>query len=112
MARPYVPDRGDLVWAQFNPQAGHEQAGIRPAVILSPREYNNASGLALMCPVTSRIKGYPYEVILPPGGPMAGAILSDQLKSLDWRARQVRHAGRVQSPVMAEVMAKVKTLLG
>jgi mRNA interferase MazF len=112
MARPYVPDRGDLVWARFDPQAGHEQAGIRPAVILSPREYNNASGLALLCPVTSRIKGYPYEVPLPTGGPMAGVILSDQLKSLDWRARQVRYAGRAQGPVMAEVMAKVKTLLG
>jgi mRNA interferase MazF len=78
-----VPDRGDVVWLEFDPQAGHEQAGHRPAVVLSPRAYNQKSGLALFCPITSRIKGYPFEVVLPPDLPVQGAVLCDQVKSLD-----------------------------
>ena len=86
----YVPARGDLVWLEFNPQAGHEQAGHRPALVLSPQEYNRRVGLALVCPVTSQVKGYPFEVVLPSGLPISGAVLSDQMKSLDWKARRAR----------------------
>jgi mRNA interferase MazF len=82
----YVPDRGDAVWIMLNPQAGHEQAGRRPAVVLSPAAYNGRVGLAILCPLTNQIKGYPFEVVLPSGLAVTGAILSDQVKSLDWRA--------------------------
>ena len=84
MARTYVPDRGDVVWLELDPQAGHEQAGVRPALVISPRLYNRRVGLALFCPLTTHIKGYPFEVELPPGLKAKGAILSDQIKSLDW----------------------------
>ncbi|MGI8435697.1 MAG: endoribonuclease MazF [Chthoniobacterales bacterium] len=84
MAARYVPDRGDVVWIEFDPQAGHERAGHRPAVVLSPRSYNQKSGLALVCPVTSRIKGYPFEVQLTTDWAVKGAVLCDQMKSLDW----------------------------
>src|SRR5574340_545890 len=86
--KPYVPKRGDAVWITLTPQTGHEQAGRRPAVVLSPAAYNAKVGLALMCPITSRIKGYPFEVILPAGLPVTGAVLADQVKSLGWRARR------------------------
>ena len=86
-APAYVPRRGDVVWLTFNPQAGHEQAGRRPAVVLSPNAYNAKVGLALLCPITSQVKGYPFEVLLPHGLPVSGAILADQIKSLDWQAR-------------------------
>jgi len=85
----YVPERGDLVWLTFNPQAGHKQAGRRPAVVLSPKAYNGKVGLALFCPITSQVKGYPFEVRLPEGLPVSGSILADQVKSLDWQARQI-----------------------
>src|SRR5512143_1514622 len=88
----YVPKRGDVVWITLNPQAGHEQSGRRPAVVLSPGTYNGKVGLALLCPLTSQIKGYPFEVVLPTGLPISGVILSDQLKSLDWRAREAELA--------------------
>ena len=110
MAR-YVPDRGDLVWLQFDPQAGHEQAGHRPAVVLSPRLYNQKSGLALFCPITSRIKGYPFEVVLPPGLKMEGAVLCDQIKSLDWRARRVRLTAKLPEPTIDDILAKIRVLL-
>ena len=110
MAR-YVPDRGDLVWLQFDPQAGHEQAGHRPAVVLSPRLYNQKSGLALFCPITSRIKGYPFEVVLPPGLKMEGAVLCDQIKSLDWSARPVRRAAKLPEPTIDDILAKIRVLL-
>ena len=110
MAR-YVPDRGDLVWLQFDPQAGHEQAGHRPAVVLSPRLYNQKSGLALFCPITSRIKGYPFEVVLPPGLKMEGAVLCDQIKSLDWSARRVRLAAKLPEPTIDDILAKIRVLL-
>ena len=88
----YVPERGDIVWITFNPQAGHEQAGRRPAVVLSPKAYNGKVGLALLCPITSQIKGYPFEVALPEGLPVGGVILSDQVKNLDWKARNAEKA--------------------
>jgi mRNA interferase MazF len=107
----FVPDRGDLVWLQFDPQAGHEQAGRRPALVLSPRSYNAASGLALLCPITSRIKGYPFEVLLPRNCPAQGAVLADQLKSLDWRIRRARLIGPAPAAVIDEVLAKAHSLL-
>lgn len=107
----YVPRRGDLVWVTLNPQAGHEQAGRRPAVVLSPENYNARVGLALFCPVTSRIKGYPWEVAIPEGLSVSGVILADQVRSLDWRARQVEKAGALPPPVIAEVLGKLGTLL-
>ena len=107
----YVPDRGDLVWLEFTPQAGSEQRGRRPALVLSPKIYNGKVGLALFCPVTSKIKGYPFEVDLPDGTAVSGVVLSDQLKSLDWRSRKVKFIERASLDVMAMVTARVLTLL-
>ena len=107
----FVPDRGDLVWLRFDPQAGHEQAGERPALTLSPRAYNAKVGLALFCPITSQVKGYPFEVALPEGLRIQGVVLSDQVKSLDWRARRARRADRVPDEVVAETLGKLGTLL-
>jgi mRNA interferase MazF len=111
MARAYAPDRGDLVWITLHPQAGHEQAGRRPAVAVSPRSYNRKSGLGLFCPVTSRVKGYPFEVPIPEGLPVAGVVLADQVKSLDWRARRAELAARLPDESLAEVMGKLTALL-
>ena len=111
MAKAYVPERGDIVWLQFDPQAGHEQAGRRPALVVSPRAYNRKVGLALFCPVTSRVKGYPFEVPLPNGRMARGAILSDQLKSLDWRARKADRFDRVSDEVVLEVTARILALV-
>ena len=111
MAGAFVPDRGDLVWLEFNPQAGHEQAGRRPALVLSPRSYNAAAGLALLCPITSQVKVYPFEVVLPPGGRVQGVVLADQVKSLDWRGRKARLIGPAPAVVVADVVAKVQALL-
>src|SRR5439155_427115 len=88
MARHYVPARGDAIWITLQPQAGHEQAGRRPALVLSPASYNSKVGLAIICPITSQIKGYPFEVLVPAGLKVSGAVLSDQAKSLDWRVRK------------------------
>ena len=112
MPRRYVPDRGDVVWLRFNPQTGHEQAGRRPALVISPKPYNQKVGLALFCPITSSIKGYPFEVLLPETGALSGAILSDQIKSLDWRVRQAKRIARVPKEVVGEVLAKIHTLIG
>lgn len=112
MAARYIPDRGDLVWLQFDPQAGHEQAGHRPAVVLSPSAYNRKVGLALLCPVTSQVKGYPFEVLLPAGIPIKGAILSDQLKSLDWRVRKARRVCKLPIAIVDDVLSKIHTLIG
>ncbi len=109
--RPYVPQRGDVVWITLNPQAGHEQSGRRTAVILSPHAYNAKVGLALLCPITSRVKGYPFEVRIPPGLPAAGVILSDQIKSMDWRARKAEWICSLPPQTTAEVLAKSLTLL-
>ena len=111
MPARYIPDRGDIVWLEFDPQAGREQAGHRPAVALSPRTYNQKSGLALFCPITNRIKGYPFEVVLPPGLVVQGAVLCDQIKSLDWSARGCRFAVRLPFDVMEEVLAKIHAIL-
>ena len=107
----YVPDRGDLVWLEFTPQAGSEQLGRRPALVLSPKIYNGKVGLALFCPITSKIKGYPFEVELPDGTAVSGVVLSDQLKSLDWRTRKVKFIEWISSDVMAMVTARVLPLL-
>ena len=107
----YIPDRGDLVWVSMTPQAGREQSGRRPALVLSPLRYNGRVGLALMCPITSRIKGYPFEVPLPEGMAVTGVILSDQVRSLDWRARQAEFAGKLSRKAVKAVLERVKTLL-
>jgi len=112
VAAGYIPGRGDIVWLTFSPQAGHEQAGRRPALVISPEAYNRVVGLALFCPVTSQRKGYPFEVAIPDGLPVSGVVLSDQIKSLDWRARQAEFSARLPGDAMAEVLAKVGTLLG
>ncbi len=107
-----APERGDLVFMSFDPQAGAELRGERPALVLSPRSYNAKVGLALVCPVTSRAKGYPFEVAIPDGHPVHGVILADQLRSLDWRARNLRHRGRLDGATTDEVLARIETLLG
>lgn len=111
MTEGYVPDRGDIVWLSFTPQAGHEQAGHRPALVVSPKEYNAVTSLALLCPITSQVKGYPFEVSLPPTGPITGVVLADQIKSLDWQVRGARFATRCSNAVISEVIGKVSTLL-
>jgi mRNA interferase MazF len=107
----YVPNRGDIVWLTFNPQAGSEQAGRRPAIVLSPASYNGKVGLAIFCPITSQAKGYPFEVVLPKELPIGGVILSDQVKSLDWRSRNTQFACNTPHAVTAEVLQKMATLI-
>jgi len=109
--RTYVPRSGDVVWISLNPQAGHEQAGRRPAVVLSPQSYNSKVGLVILCPVTNQIKGYPFEVPLPAGLPLAGAVLSDQVKSLDWRARNAELICTLPTKTISEALQKLATLL-
>lgn len=109
VAAKYTPARGDIVWLHFDPQAGHEQAGHRPALVLSPERYNRLSGMMICCPLTTRIKGYPFEVAA--GGDPPSVILADQVKSLDWRARRAEHKGRATPQVMAEVDARLRALL-
>jgi mRNA interferase MazF len=111
MRRRYVPSRGDVVWISFHPHAGHEQAGRRPALVLSPASYNGKVGLALLCPITSQVKGYPFEVSIPPGSKVSGVVLSDQVKSLDWRARKAELLCRVPYRATLEVLEKLGTLL-
>jgi mRNA interferase MazF len=110
-SRTYVPQCGDVVWITLNPQAGYEQAGRRPAVVLSPQSYNGKTGLAIFCPITSQIKGYPFEVIIPAGLSVAGAVLSDQVKSLDWRARNAELICTLPTETISEVLQKLGTLL-
>ncbi|WP_372630227.1 endoribonuclease MazF [Cohnella sp.] len=107
----YVPDRGDLVWLQFDPQAGHEQSGKRPALTISPAAYNGKTGLSLFCPVTSRVKGYPFEVNLPEDLPIEGVVLSDQLKNLDWQSRQAKFICKVSEETLNEVLSKIDLLI-
>lgn len=111
MAREYVPERGDVVWLTFSPQAGHEQAGIRPALVISPASYNRRVGLALFCPLTTQMKGYPFEVALPAGLKAKGAVLADQIKSLDWRVRKAKLLCKVSRDVMEETLARVLALI-
>ena len=108
----YVPDRGDVIWLSFEPQAGREQAGRRPALVLNPASYNAKVGLALVCPITSKSKGYPFEVPVPPEMPIQGVVLADQLRSLDWQARKAERICRLPDPVLDDVTAKIHALLG
>jgi mRNA interferase MazF len=110
MVRSYVPDAGDIVWIRFSPQAGHEQAGHRPAVVLSPATYNAKTSLMVCCPMTAQIKNYPFEVVV--AGESPSAVLADQVKSLDWRKRRARRKGRISATELAEVRAKIRALIG
>jgi mRNA interferase MazF len=107
----YVPSRGDLVWIEFDPQAGHQQAGRRPAIVLSPKEYNERVGLMLCCPITSRIKGYPFEVLLPEGLGITGAVLCDQVRNFDWHARRTSYIQSAPNEVVRSVLHLVVKLL-
>ena len=109
--RTYVPERGDAVWITLDPQAGHEQSGRRPALVVSPSSYNGRIGLALLCPITSRIKGYPFEVAIPDGLKVTGVVLADQMKNLDWKARKAVRIGSVPEEVVARVLSRLGALL-
>lgn len=112
VARAYVPDAGDLVWLTFDPQAGHEQRGRRPALILSPRVYNSKACLAIACPISSRVKGYPFEVPLPSGGAITGVVLADHVKNLDWRARRAVFEAKAPAHVVTDVRERLRVLIG
>ena len=111
MTAGYIPERGDVIWLTFDPQAGHEQAGRRPALVLSPASYNGRVGLLLACPITSRVKQYPFEVQIPPGFPVNGVILADQVKNLDWLARRAKYSCHLPVATIADVLAKLRPLL-
>jgi mRNA interferase MazF len=111
VARSYVPDAGDLVWLTFDPQAGHEQRGRRPALILSPRAYNSKARLAIACPITSHVKGYPFEVPLP-SGKISGVVLADHVKNLDWQARRAAFEAKAPEETVADVRERLRVLLG
>jgi len=108
----YVPERGDVIWVTLNPQAGHEEAGRRPALVLSPAPYNDKVGLAILCPITRQVKGYPFEVAIPDDLPVSGVVLADQVESLDWRARLAELLCAVPTAAVDEVLEKLSTLLG
>jgi len=112
MTKSYCPERGDVVWLEFMPKSGHEQSGRRPALTLSPASYNRKVGLAIFCPITNHVKGYPFEVLIPKGLKTSGAILSDQVKSLDWKARNASKICRISGDVIEEVLEKIGLLLG
>ncbi len=107
----YSPDRGDIVWINFNPQADYEQAGRRPALILSPKNYNSKVGLAILCPITSKKKGYPFEVKIPGELPVNGVILSDQAKSMDWKIRNTEFICELDNKSVEQVLQRLQTLL-
>lgn len=111
MSKNYLPERGDLVWIDFDPQIGREQAGRRPAVVLSPGFYNSKSTLAWICPITSKAKGYPFEVPLPKSGAIQGVALTDQLRSLDYQKRRIEFAGRISPDLCDEIRARARRLL-
>jgi len=111
VAREYVPEAGDLVWIDFTPLAGREQARRRPALVLTPRAYNDKAGLAVLCPITRHSKGYPFEVALPAGNRVRGVILADHLKSLDWRQRNAQRAGKLSAAVLSTVLERISSLL-
>jgi mRNA interferase MazF len=110
MPQSYVPDAGDIVWISFDPQTGHEQAGHRPAVVLSPAAYNAKTSLMVCCPMTTQIKNYPFEVVIAGSSP--SAVLADQVKSLDWRKRRAKRKGIISVAELAEVRAKIRALIG
>ncbi|MBD2482839.1 endoribonuclease MazF [Planktothrix sp. FACHB-1365] len=107
----YIPRQGDIIWIDFIPQIGREQAGRRPAIVISKTTYNRRVGLALVCPITSRVKGYPFEVAIPEGLAVSGVVLADQIKSFDWQARQADFACKIPPEVLIEVVAKLMNLL-
>lgn len=107
----YIPGRGDVVWLMFDPQPGHEQTGHRPALVISPKAYNAKIGLSLVCPITSQVKQYAFEVVIPPGLPVAGVVLADQIKSLDWRARKTDFICKLPAEITEDVIAKIIPLL-
>ncbi|MHB1420305.1 MAG: endoribonuclease MazF [Bacillota bacterium] len=111
MVKEYLPDQGDIVWLQFNPQVGHEQSGKRPAIVLSPQIYNEKIGLALLCPITSQEKGYPFEVKLPDYLEIRGVVLSDQLKNLDWQKRKADFICKAPEEIIAEIREKIRLLI-
>ena len=112
MTKSYCPERGDVVWLEFMPQSGHEQSGRRPALTLSPSSYNRKVGLAIFCPITNQVKRYPFEVLIPKGLKASGAILSDQVKSLDWKSRNASKICRISSDIIEEVLENIGLLLG
>ena len=111
MDKPYIPERGDIVWLTFTPQAGHEQAGRRPALVLSHGVYNSQVGLALFCPITNQIKGYPFEVAVPKGLAVSGVVLSDQVESLDWKVRKAEFVCKLPESSMTTVLKRLGTLV-
>jgi mRNA interferase MazF len=110
--RPYVPDSGDIVWLDFDPQAGREQAGRRPAVVLSLRSINLKTSVAYACPITSKVKGYRFQVPLPPELPVHGAVLCEHLRSIDWRVRNAVFLGRMPDAILSHVREVVRTIAG
>lgn len=111
MPKKYVPNSGDVVWLEFDPQAGHEQKGVRPALVLSPADYNAKTGMMICCPITNQIKGYPFEVVIQNNPAVTGAVLSDQVKSLDWQARKAKYKGAVSVDQLQAVRGMIKALL-
>ena len=111
VASDYCPERGDIVWLDFDPQSGHEQNGRRPAIVISPKIYNSKTGLALFCPVTNKVKGYPFEVMLPANLPINGVIISDQIKSLDWKVRNAAFIVKAPKNVLNDAINKFSTLV-
>lgn len=107
----YQPDRGDLVWLNFTPNAGHEQGGRRPALVLSPKDYNIRSGLMIVVPITSKVKGYPFEVPLPKGTKLEGVALSDQIRSVDWVSRKAEFHSQADNDTMCEVLGRIEAIL-
>lgn len=107
----YVPERGDVVWLDFDPQAGHEQSGRRPAFVISPAAYNGKTGLMLCCPITTQVKGYPFEVAVEGSTKVRGVILADQVKSLDWQVRKAERKGNVSKGVLEEAVGKIRAIL-
>lgn len=111
MVIPYTPRYGDVVWITLNPQAGHEQTGRRPALVISPENYNSKTGLAVFCPITNQIKGYPFEVSVPASLPITGAVLADQVKNLDWHTRDAKFICTLPDETISEVTQKLETLI-
>jgi mRNA interferase MazF len=113
MVKEYIPHQGDFIWLEFDPQAGHEQSGRRPALVVSPSKYNQRVGLAIVCPITSKIKGYPFETCISPtkSSKICGAVLSDQIKSIDWKARKATFIAKASSEVIGDTLSKLQTLL-
>lgn len=111
MEDSYIPDRGDVMWINLYPQAGHEQAGRRPVIVLSPAKYNGTVGMAILCPITTQIKGYPFEVKIPSDPKISGVVLSDQVKCLDWKVRKAEYICKLHSKIIEEVLKKLNTLL-